>query len=250
MAKVRLLAAALIVSLLLLPTDVSAEQKKPFFTLTILHNNDGESKLINAGAGALADFGGVARFRTVVNRLRAEVEAGDRKRGDIMLSSGDNFLAGPTFNAGLDKGAPFYDTIAMRLIGYDAAAIGNHEFDFGPEVFADFVAGFGGETPFISANLDFSNEPVLQDLVDRGDIAKSFVIKIKGQWIGIVGATTPLLPAISSPRKVRVDANVAALIQAEIDKLTAQKIDIIIVISHLQTSTKISRWRGCYMEWT
>ena len=107
------------------PNTAEGQQKKPYFTLTVLHNNDGESKLINAGSGALVDFGGVARFSTVVENLRAEVGNSDRKAAAIMLSSGDNFLAGPQFNASLDKGIPFYDTIAMRLIGYDASAIGN-----------------------------------------------------------------------------------------------------------------------------
>jgi hypothetical protein len=64
------------------------------------------------------------------------------KRGVMMVSSGDNFLAGPEFNAGVDNGIPFYDTIALDLIGYDAIAIGNHDFDFGPDVLADFISGF------------------------------------------------------------------------------------------------------------
>lgn len=227
----RLLLAFLIAALLF-PAGASAAPKKPFFTLTILHNNDGESKLISAPGQP--DFGGVARFETVVDNLRAESVMTDRKSASIMLSSGDNFLAGPEFNASLEKGAPFYDSIAMGLIGYDAAAIGNHEFDFGPDVLADFIGGFEGAFPFVSANLDFTAEPSLQRLVDQKDIVKSFILKREGQLIGIVGATTPLLPAISSPRNVVVDPDVAAAIQAEIDRLTANRVRIIIVISHLQ----------------
>ncbi|MDX1520144.1 MAG: bifunctional metallophosphatase/5'-nucleotidase, partial [Anaerolineae bacterium] len=87
------------------------------FTLTILHNNDGESQLINAG-GDNVDFGGVARFATLVDQLRAE-GTGDNSAA-VLLSSGDNFLAGPEFNASLEKGAPYYDTTAIGLIGYDA----------------------------------------------------------------------------------------------------------------------------------
>lgn len=216
------------------PQAVGAAPTKPFFTLTVLHNNDGESSLVNAGSG-IEDFGGVARFATVVDNLRAEVQGGTRKRDVILLSSGDNFLAGPEFNASLDKGVPFYDTIAMSLIGYDAAVIGNHEFDFGPDVLADFIHGFGGQLPFVTANLNFSGEPGLQALVDDDVIVKSLVVKKKGELIGIVGATTPLLPAISSPRNVIVDPNVAAAIQAEINRLTANRVKIIIVVSHLQS---------------
>jgi 5'-nucleotidase len=207
------------------------EQTGTDFMLTVLHNNDGESQLINAGSG-IEDFGGVARFATLVDHLRSEASA--EGSGVLMVSSGDNFLAGPEFNASLEKGVPFYDTIAMQLIGYDAAAIGNHEFDFGPEVLADFIEGFNGTLPFVSANLDFSGEPSLQALVDQGVIVKSLAIEEAGETIGIVGATTPFLPFISSPRNVTVDPEVAAAIQGQVDQLQAQGIDKIMVISHLQ----------------
>jgi 5'-nucleotidase len=200
----------------------------------VLHNNDGESRLLSAGTGELADFGGVARFATVVDNLRAEAEARQGRRASILLSSGDNFLAGPEFNASLDKGVPYYDSLALSLIGYDAMAIGNHEFDFGPDVLADFIQGFTPRPPFVSANLDFRREPRLQALVDQGTIVKSVVLQERGMPIGIVGATTPLLPAISSPRNVVVDPAVAAAIQGQIDRLRAQRVQIIIVISHLQ----------------
>jgi 5'-nucleotidase len=209
------------------------------FTLTILHNNDGESKLL--GAPASADFGGVARFATLVDDLKdaavkGRAPAGQaNRRGVIMLSSGDNFLAGPEFQASLDKGVPFYDSIALREIGYDAMAIGNHEFDFGPDVLADFIAGFGKHGPeFVSANLDVSAEPRLAQLAEDGTIVASTVVIENDEPIGIVGATTPALPSISSPRNVVVSEDVAGLVQDQVDLLTSQRVDKIILISHLQ----------------
>lgn len=234
--------ALLIVGLVLAlgaPMAGAKPHTKPHFWLTVLHNNDGESRLIAAGGGELADYGGVARFKTVVDNLKKEATTGPLarqypgKRGVVMISSGDNFLAGPQFNASLEKGVPFYDSIAMNLIGYDAAAIGNHEFDFGPDVLADFIEGTHG-FPWLSANLDFSAEPRLQALLDAGRIAPSTVIKERGERIGVVGAITPLLPAISSPRNTIVDPNVAAAVQREIDRLEAQGVNKIILTSHLQ----------------
>lgn len=230
MRKFKLIVVAALFALLVSAMPAGAQGGS--FTLTILHNNDGESQLINAG-GDNEDFGGVARFATLVNNLRDEAVQGDN-RGVVLLSSGDNFLAGPEFNASLEKGVPFYDTIAIDLIGYDAMAIGNHEFDFGPEVLADFIGGFGGSLPFVSANLDFSGEPRLQELVDNGSIVKRVVIEEQGQKIGVVGATTPNLPFISSPRNVQVNPDVAGVIQAEIDALEAEGVNKIVVISHLQ----------------
>lgn len=207
------------------------------FTLTILHNNDAESQLIDAGSG-LEDFGGVARFATVVSQLRAQAAAGSgTNHGAVLVSSGDNFLAGPEFNASLQKGVPFYDSIALDLIGYDAIAIGNHEFDFGPDVLADFISGFNSP-PFVTANLGFSQEPELQAFVDSGRIVKSAVVEVGSAQIGIVGATTPELRSISSPRNVTINSDVAGAIQTEVDALTAQGVDKIVLISHLQSITE------------
>jgi 5'-nucleotidase len=233
------LAAALVVPVGAATSAAAQDGTKPAFTLTILHNNDGESRL--TGAPGNPDFGGVARFATLVDDLRAEATRGRPpagqagRRGVILLSSGDNFLAGPEFQASLEKGVPFYDSIALSEIGYDAFAIGNHEFDFGPDVLADFIESFGRNVPpFVSANLDVSDEPRLAALAADGTIVASTVVRERGERIGVVGATTPLLPAISSPRNVKVLDDVAGLVQDQVDDLTGRGVDKIILISHLQ----------------
>jgi 2',3'-cyclic-nucleotide 2'-phosphodiesterase (5'-nucleotidase family) len=161
------------------------------FTLTLLHNNDGESQLLPSTDG---NVGGVARF---VARLRELQREGRREPGPsevVTVSSGDNFLAGPQFQASLDKGVPFYDSIAANRARYDAMAIGNHEFDFGPDVLADYIRGVRG-VPFLSSNLDVSPEPRLAALERRGRIAPSTVVGHGAGRVGIIGATTPLLRA-------------------------------------------------------
>ncbi len=240
--------------------DPSAKDDKVHYWLTLLHNNDGESQLIDAGEG-LEDFGGVARFASLVFELKEEAKqrpkgdaefilagltaAGDNGgpppntsnpgAGAVMVSSGDNFLAGPEFNLSIQKGIPYFDAIALDRIGYDALAIGNHEFDFGPDVLENFIRSFiFTDPPFLSSNLDFSQEPGLQSLVAEGRIAESTVVQRRGERIGIIGATTPALPFISSPRDVIVLAGVAGEIQFEVEKLEAQGVDKIVLISHLQ----------------
>ncbi|HEX6328160.1 MAG TPA: bifunctional metallophosphatase/5'-nucleotidase [Jiangellaceae bacterium] len=234
-------AAALVVPLAVTSTVAAqgAPPERPAYTLTILHNNDGESRL--TGAPGQPDYGGVARFATLVDDLRKEATTGRPEagqaghRGVVLLSSGDNFLAGPEFQASLDKGVPFYDSLALSRIGYDAMAIGNHEFDFGPDVLADFIESFGANRPpFVSANLDVSDEPRLAALADDGTIVASTVVRERGERIGIVGATTPLLRAISSPRNVKVLDDVVGLVQDQVDAMTAAGVDKIIFISHLQ----------------
>ncbi|GBE24093.1 trifunctional nucleotide phosphoesterase protein YfkN precursor [bacterium BMS3Bbin02] len=203
---------------------------EPLYALTIMHNNDGESELLDDSG-----VGGVARFMTVLGDIRSAAAAVDVPT--ILLSSGDNFLPGPEFNASLDAGK-FFDQIALEAFDYTAVAIGNHEFDFGPDVLADFLSAYTSPPPYLSSNLDFSNEPALDALATAGVLKPSTMIDVDGRKIGIVGATTPLITSISSIRDVIVDPDYAATIQTEIDALILAGAEIIVTVSHLQDVTQ------------
>ena len=198
----------------------------PLYALTIMHNNDGESELLDDDG-----VGGVARFKTVLDDIRADAAAHDV--GTLLLSSGDNFLAGPEFNASQELGT-WFDPVALEAFDYDAVDIGNHDFDFGPDVLAEFINAYTSPPPYLSSNLDFSNEPNLDALVTAGVIKPSTMVDVGGTMVGVVGATTPAITSISSPRNVIVDTDVAGNIQTEIDLLEGAGADVIIVISHLQ----------------
>lgn len=232
---VGLVAVAMLIGL---AAPVAARPDKPpkvDFTLTVLHNNDGESDLLPDGDGA----GSISRYGWLFQDLEftAKTSGGQArsKTGVISIGAGDNFLASPELQASFSKGVPWYDSIALDYLDYDAFVIGNHEFDFGPEVLSEFIAGFeGGDDVFLSANLDFSAEPELQALVDAGTIRPSIVVKERGERIGIIGLTTPELREVSSPGDVIIDADLVSVAQAEVDRLTAEGIDKILVASHLQ----------------
>jgi 5'-nucleotidase len=234
------------------------------YTMTLLHVNDLESQLIGIDAPAAGevpegepeydtdldndgrkDYGGVDRHETVIEQLRAGSAGagGAAKHGVVTVSAGDNFLAGPELSASLnDDGTasdPIYDALAMELTGYDASTIGNHEFDFGPDFFAEFVQEVvdaeDGSFPFMSSNLDFSEVAALQALVESEDIVKTHVVEKAGEQIGLIGLTTPELPAVSSPGDVTViDRALAAITQEQVDALTADGVDKIVLVSHLQ----------------
>jgi 2',3'-cyclic-nucleotide 2'-phosphodiesterase (5'-nucleotidase family) len=213
-----------------------AEEGNVDFRLTVLHNDDAESQLIDAGPG-LEDFGGVARFATLAGKLKTDALRGPgirSKRGVILLTAGDNIFAGAQFNASLAKGIPFYEAIAMENIGYSVSGLGNHDFDFGPDVLADFIDGFHS-LPFVSANLDFQNEPRLQALASAGRLARSVVVKVEGEQIGIIGAITPRLPILATPRNVIVNSNLVEVVESEIERLQGEGVKIIILMTHLQT---------------
>lgn len=194
-------------------------------TLTVFHINDGESALLPT-----EEFPGAARFVADLTNLRDAAEnAGSLS---LTVSAGDNFLAGPRLNASLDDEDAFYDALVYTQGGFDVSAIGNHEFDFGPDVLADFMTATE-DLPFVSANLDVSGEPVLAAFEDDGKLAASVVITKDGTDIGVVGATYEGLESISSPRNATTGPVLAA-VQAEIDALSADGVGIILMASHLQ----------------
>lgn len=223
------------------------------FTLQILHGSDFE-----AGLPAIDD---APRFAAIVDALEETFP------NTIRVSSGDNYLPGPFFNASGDPAlAPVLgsasigrgDVEILNRIGIQASTIGNHEFDAGPRefrnIFAPSGAWQGAQFPYLSSNLNFATEPDLSSASlnaapgqeassVKGKLAKSTVITVNGEKIGIVGVTTPLLESISSPGGVGVfpanDNDMATLaatyIQPEIDALrTGQGIDKIVVMAHMQ----------------
>jgi 5'-nucleotidase len=226
-------------------------------TLTLLHNNDGESSLDTLGyrvaEGVTLEVGGAPAFKTVTEREIADARA----QGNSVLNvyAGDSFLASALLACSNPEDAastePVYDALAQAQIPYDVHIFGNHEFDYGPDFLARYIAGFGAEgmdldQPFISANLDFSAEPAFADWIDEdglietpvedGRVIGGTVIvsdEETGERFGVVSATYDRLPVISSPRDVAVSEAVPA-IQAGVDALTAAGVNKIVFVSHLQ----------------
>ena len=226
--------------------------------LTLFHVGDQESWLISAQGNRydtpddpISFYGGAARLSALLQQQRtAALAAG---RAVLVLNAGDSFLPGPRLTASLKHlaqaapggGQDFYDAIVLRRLGFTAVCFGNHEFDLGPDVTAQFVAVAG--TPYLSANLDFSGHAALQALVAEGRIAKTLIVDTpKGNRIAVIGATTPRLPDISSPGAVTVrDRDPAAdedtkllalapLLQAEIDRARSAGASVVVLLSHLQ----------------
>ena len=245
--------AALAMPLLASAPPAAAEEPDEV-TLTLLHNNDGESFLLPLtntveldGGTVELPVGGAAAYKAVVEREIAEARAGGH--AVLNVHAGDAFLPGATFLCGQMEGNPLFNAVAQRAIAYDAHVIGNHEFDSLPDFLARFVRAFGGQ-PFLSANLDFSGEPAFDDLVaedgliegapgDGRAVARALIVtdEATGARFGVIGATTTRLPHISKPRNVRVTADLAATaaaVQAEIDRLHERGVTRIILGAHLE----------------
>lgn len=189
------------------------------FKLTILHNNDVHAHMqpekVKTGT-----YGGYARIATLVQKYRAS------DPNVLLLSAGDVFQGTLYFNAfeGLA------DVACMNLLGYDAMAVGNHELDKGPAVLESFAKS--ARFPLLAANLDASADRFLKDR-----IKPSTVLTIGGEKIAVVGAITPDLPNISSPGPDVRMKDLKASIQAEVDRLTAEGINKIVLLTHVGLTT-------------
>ncbi|MCK0166346.1 5'-nucleotidase/apyrase family protein [Jannaschia sp. S6380] len=197
------------------------------FNLTILHTNDfhdrfdpiskydGPCSAEDNEAGEC--FGGIARMVTAIDEARGRAD-----ENVLLLDAGDWF-----------QGSLFYtqykgDLAAefMTKLGYDAMAVGNHEFDDGPEGLADFVKQV--EFPVLSANIDVSQNNAL-----AGEIGKSTVLEVGGERIGIVSVLAEDTPETSSPGDTVIFSPSADAAQAEIDALTGDGVNKIILLTHV-----------------
>lgn len=168
------LVAGLLVAIVFLPASLEAAEEELLFT--VLHTNDEHGAVIPHSP--TVDFhphrqnpskGGYARLATAVEEIRQEKE----KEGVplLLLSAGD-YIGGSVYNWLAPRGYTLEFEL-MHLIGYDAAAIGNHEFDYGPEVLADYLVRAGYPAAHEKTIVLCSNmEPPLDHLLATNDLVR------------------------------------------------------------------------------
>lgn len=173
---------------------LSAVAAQADYTLHILHTNDVHSRIepingfdstCNAEQAAAGEcFGGSARLLTAVAARRAALDG----QNVILLDAGDQFQGSLIYTT--YQGA--VEAEMMERIGYDAMAVGNHEFDDGPAGLAALADAVS--FPVISGNIDPSREPAL-----AGRIDSHVVLDVGGERIGIIAVLATDTPETSSP---------------------------------------------------
>ena len=158
----------------------------------------------------------------------------------LLIDAGDTFQAGIESN--LSEGALVVD--AYQALGYTAAVIGNHEFDFGPidkpgarqSLGADprgaiKAAAARARFPFLAANLV---DDATGRLVDWPNVHASVLVEAAGIKVGIVGVMS--IDALRATLPVNVQglrvAPLAAAVAAEAAKLRAAGARVVIVGAH------------------
>ncbi len=195
------------------------------YKLTILHTNDFHARFepINKYDSGCSDednaegkcFGGSARLVTAVNEARG------RAGNSILVDGGDQFQGSLFYTYYKGKVAAEF----MNKLGYDAMTVGNHEFDDGPEVLRGFVDSV--DFPVLMSNADIRDEELLTD-----KIKKSTVIEVGGEKIGLIGLTPEDTDELASPGPNVTFSDPVPAVQAEVDKLTGEGVNKIIVLSH------------------
>ena len=159
--------------------------------LTLLHTSDLHGSVLpwDDFRNRPAD-GSLAQVATLVEEIRSEGES-----TVLVLDSGDTIQGTPLEQFPHVRWSEPSPTIAaMNLIGYDAMAVGNHEFNFGLEVLrrAENQADF----PFLSANT-----------IDKTTTEPAFpthmVIEADEIRVGIIGLVTPNIPGWERPEHYR-----------------------------------------------
>jgi 5'-nucleotidase len=186
--------------------------------LIILHTNDTHSQIdpFPANHPKYPNKGGVARRAKLIDDIRAQEEH------VLLLDSGDIFQGTPYFNL-------FHGELEMKLMSamnYDAATMGNHDFDIGLGGFlqAKKFANF----PFLCANYDFSNT-ILTDQTQAYKIFYKAGLKIGVFGIGI--QLDGLVSADNYGQTVYLDPIETANKIAR--ELNEKGCDFIICLSHL-----------------
>jgi 5'-nucleotidase len=187
--------------------------------LVILHTNDTHSRIepLPDTDRNFPGKGGVVRRATYIDQVRKE------NKNVLLFDAGDFLQGTPYFN--LFKGE--IEVEAMNQMGYDAATLGNHEFDYGLEVL-EKVARLA-KFPIVSSNYDFS-ETVLNGL-----IKPYIILKREGVKIGVIGIGIQPNGLIASNNykgvkyldPVKTANSMAQMLRSE------HNCDMVICISHL-----------------
>ncbi|MBC8076634.1 MAG: metallophosphoesterase, partial [Chloroflexales bacterium] len=226
------------------------------YRLRMLHTNDHHARVVPNPAtdtvtirstptpAALRLFGGLARRKTKLDELRTLYTG----QNLLTLDAGDIFQGTLYFNQYQGQA----DLWFYNRLGYDAVAIGNHEFDKGPQPLVDFVKGFKGVTtgastlpaepttfPVISANIT-TTDTVLAPALNSGAAVPgsqigAYVTKtLGGKKIGIFGLTTPETKVSSSPGPNTNFADPATAAQAVVNTLrTTEGCNFVIALTHI-----------------
>lgn len=194
----------------------STEEKKKH--ITILHTNDVHSHIepFDADHADFPNQGGIARRYSLIQSIRKE------NPNTLLLDAGDIFQGTPYFN--------FYggelEFKLMSKLQYDAATIGNHDFDNGIDGLLAQLPH--AEFPFLSANYDFTNT------VMEGQVKPYKIFFKDGVKVGVFGLGIELEGLVGKKLyKETQYLDPVEMAKETVTQLKQEKCDLVICLSHL-----------------
>lgn len=201
------------------PAENSAEiasSAVPDTIITLMFTNDVESAYDPIPAHWLEDMdmiGGIAEMTTLINSIRAD------QPNPFLFDSGDIFTGALAKET---NGALAFEL--MKSMQYDAMAIGNHEFEYGPEVFT--WARNRASFPVLGANIFYKD-------TDHPFAQAHTIIERDGVRIGVIGimgrdAVSAIIPSFIAPLDVRSEAEA---VQRSVDEIR-DDVDLVVLLTH------------------
>ena len=183
--------------------------------LVILHTNDMHGYM--QASDSCLGIGAIAQLK----------EDYEKQGYDVLLMDAGDYLQGSAF-ANLTQGESVVEV--MNAAGYDAAALGNHEFDYGSDVLEKRISEM--DFPALAANItvDATGEP----FTDQNAV---FTLS-DGTKVGVFGLDTPTTGTASAPKNTAglsfdKGEELYAAAQTQIDELKGQGCSIIVCLGHL-----------------
>lgn len=187
--------------------------------ITILHTNDQHSRIepFDASYTRNPNQGGFARRATLVQKIRKE------EPNVLLLDCGDIFQGTPYFNMFGGE----LEFKLMSMMGYDAATMGNHDFDNGLDGFLKALPN--AKFPFITSNYDFKNTILEGKTLDYKIFTK------QGIKIGVFGLGIELDGLVGKKQYAETKYLDPVEIANHYGKFlkNEKKCDLVVCISHL-----------------
>ena len=200
------------------------------FKLGVLHINDLHSRIESIGrsdatcspqdAAEERCFGGYARLATKIRERREALSADGVPV--VTLDAGDQF-----------QGSLYYTTYKgmaevefMNAIGFDAMALGNHEFDDGPGVLAEFIRA--ASFPVVSGNTKVADVEPLSEV-----LREHVILEVGDEKVAVLSVLTPNTTIIASPGPNVTFEDEIVYLQEAVARVKGEGVHKILVLSHV-----------------
>lgn len=229
------------------PAALAADEE---LFLTILHTNDEHSSAIPHSPAV--DFhpvrenptiGGYARLASAVEQIRNEKAA--LSEPVLLLSAGD-YIGGSPYSWLIPHGYAM-ELKLKQMIGYDAVVIGNHEYDYGPDILADYFieAGYPAahdQTVILASN---TVAPPDHPLASKGLYRESKIIVLEnGLKVGLFGLIGKQAISYTTANEPVSFASQHETAERLVGQLRAEGADLIIAIAHSRVEEDIELARA------